>query len=184
MFEIMNEIQRINMLVNMTYDGVIDNDNQDNNNGIKNGDNDGKNDNDDNDYDGNGNNNNNGIYKYCNKSINNDEDMIINDNYNYDIMFRGWTEEHCDRLRALLETILISDSKYSIIWILYIHLECYIKNYGNSKKLFFRAVNVLGYCKPLWVLLYGPLRNIFTINELNNLKIIIEEEKNIYMRII
>jgi hypothetical protein len=48
----------------------------------------------------------------------------------------------------------------------------------------FRAVNVLGYCKALWVLLYGPLRNVFNTNELNNLKAIIEEEKNIYMRFI
>jgi hypothetical protein len=128
------------MLVSMTQYNYDDINHKENNDGINIG-----NNRDDNNADSRNQNINHNDDKYIYggnaiTKMNKNEDMIINDNYNYDMMFKGWSEEHCDRLRALLETILISDYKYSVIWILYIHLECHIKNYANSKKLFFRYV--------------------------------------------
>jgi hypothetical protein len=100
------------------------------------------------------------------------------------ITFDGWSEESCDRLRALLETVLSSNPSFSSFWILYIHLECFLSRFLEAKKVFFRAINVVGFCKNIWILLFGVLRPAFTEREIEDLKNVIIEDKNIFLRVI
>ena len=97
-------------------------------------------------------------------------------------LFDGWNDESCGRLRALLERVLSLHSSYSLFWILYVHLECFSLRYLEGKKVFFRAINAVGFCKNVWVLLFGPLRPAFSETEIKNLKNVMIEEKNLLWR--
>ena len=98
------------------------------------------------------------------------------------ITFDGWNEESCDRLRALLETILSSNPSFSSFWILYIHLECFFSRILEAKKVFFRAINVVGFCKNVWILIFRVLRPAFTEREIEDLRNVMIEDKNIFLR--
>ena len=165
-FEILNEINRGNIIA------VIDK-NLKENVCIENGDN--------------NNNNNNDINN--NERIRNIDNIIRHKNISKltiesanKKLFNGWSEESCARLRATLENILSHNSSYSSFWILYVNLECFLCRYLEAKKVFFRAVNSVGYCKNIWTLVYGPLRPIFTVKELEEMKDVIVEDKSIFLR--
>ena len=98
------------------------------------------------------------------------------------IFFSGWNDESCFRLRALLERVLSLHQSHSLFWILYVHLECFSMRYLEGKKVFFRAINSVGFCKNVWLLLFGPLGLAFTEEELNDLKSVMIEEKNLLWR--
>jgi hypothetical protein len=119
---------------------------------------------------------------------NNDSDNNINNinkNNNifpFPISFYGWNEESLERLRALLEIIVTTDYYYPFFWILYILLECERQQPENGKKIFFRAVNVVGYSRELWLLALGPLRVVFSEKEIRSLLVVMGEEKNLMLR--
>ena len=168
-FEILNEINRGNIIA------VIDK-NLKENVCIENGDN-------------NNNNNNNDNINNNDERIRNIDNIIRHKNISKSTiesankkLFNGWSEESCARLRATLENILSHNSSYSSFWILYVNLECFLCRYLEAKKVFFRAVNSVGYCKNIWTLVYGPLRPIFTVKELEEMKDVIVEDKNIFLR--
>ena len=98
------------------------------------------------------------------------------------IFFSGWNDESCFRLRALLERVLSLHQSHSLFWILYVHLECFSMRFLEGKKVFFRAINSVGFCKNVWLLLFGPLGLAFTEEELNDLKSVMIEEKNLLWR--
>ena len=98
------------------------------------------------------------------------------------IFFNGWNDESCSRMRALLERVLSLHPSHSLFWILYVHLECFSMRFLEGKKVFFRAINSVGFCKNVWMLLFGPLGLAFTEEELENLKSVMIEEKNLLWR--
>ena len=119
--------------------------------------------NDNNNYNNNKNSNDNNYHNYNNYSPDNtnnkvqagktkdhhDRDPDVPPPHLYPVTFQGWTDESCDRLRALLEEILSSNSSYAVFWNLYIHLECSSNRFLEGKKVFFRAINSVGYCKRI-----------------------------------
>lgn len=117
-----------------------------------------------------------------NKYQNSDDNIRLNYNPSQSIAFHGWTEESCDRLRAVLESILSINPSHPVLWILYVHLECSSLRFLEGKKILFRAINAVGFCKNIWNLMYGILRPAFTIKEINDLKNVMIEEKNILFR--
>lgn len=117
-----------------------------------------------------------------NKYKNSDDNIRLNYNPSQPIAFHGWTEESCDRLRAVLESILSFNPSHPVLWILYVHLECSFSRFLEGKKILFRAINAVGFCKNIWNLIYGILRPAFTIKEINDLKNVMIEEKNIMFR--
>ena len=179
-FEILNEINRGNTISimdqNLKEKLCINNYDNNNDDYINN-----KNDNDNDDK-------NNGIRKIRNiddknhKNTNRSNIVKSTINSANKNLFYGWSEESCARLRATLENILSHNSSYSSFWILYVNLECFLHRFVEAKKVFFRAVNSVGYCKNVWTLVYGPLRPVFTVKELEEMKDVIVEDKNIFLR--
>lgn len=172
---IFNEIERGNKLAIMNKN-LFDYEIADNNSSINNNNN-------------SNNSNNNDIQKGIidnnndrNKFKNSDDNIRINYNPSQPIAFHGWTEESCDRLRAVLESILSINPSHPVLWILYVHLECSFLRFLEGKKILFRAINAVGFCKNIWNLIYGILRPAFTIKEINDLKNVMIEEKNIMFR--
>ena len=169
---ILNEIERGNRLAVMNRN-LFDYENSDTNN---------------NNYNKNNHYNNNDIGKNrINRKNNNGEngsdDIRINYNPSFQpITFHGWNEESCDRLRAVLESILSINPTHPALWILYVHLECFFSRFLEGKKVFFRAINAVGFCKNIWILIFRVLRPAFTEKEIYDLKNVMTEEKNIMFR--
>ena len=171
---ILNEIERGNRQAVMNKN-LFGNENTDDNNNSK-------------FYNDNSNYNNNyGEKSRVNRNNNNGENIIDNIRINYNpsfqqITFHGWNEESCDRLRAVLESILSINPSHPVLWILYVHLECFFSRFLEGKKVFFRAINAVGFCKNIWILIFRVLRPGFTEKEINDLKNVMTEEKNVLFR--
>jgi hypothetical protein len=166
---ILNEIERGNRLAVMNRNLFDENTDNSNNN-----------------YSNNNNNNDsekNRIIRNNNNGENSSEVIRINYNPSFQpITFHGWNEESCDRLRAVLESILPINPSHPVLWILYVHLECSFSRFLEGKKVFFRAINAVGFCKNIWILIFRVLRPAFTEKEINDLKNVMIEEKNILFR--
>ena len=182
---IFNEIERGNRLAVMNKN-LFDNEKAGNNSNINSNKNNGINFNNSNDTNNSCNNDiRKGIIKNNddrNKNTNSYDNIRLNYNPSQPIAFHGWTEESCDRLRAVLESILSINPSHPVLWILYVHLECSFLRFLEGKKILFRSINAVGFCKNIWNLMYGILRPAFTLKEINDLKNVMIEEKNILFR--
>lgn len=117
------------------------------------------------------------------KGDNSDDNIRVNYDPSFQpVSFHGWNEESCDRLRAVLESTLSINPSHPVLWILYVHLECFFSRFLEGKKVFFRAINAVGFCKNIWILIFRVLRPAFTEKEINDLKNVMTEEKNILFR--
>lgn len=94
-----------------------------------------------------------------------------------------WREDSHKKVKFLFEQMLREPYTQQMPWIwrLYLLVELARENYLDAKKIALRAINHCGWCKLLYMDIFGPLRPCFADEELNDLSKVMEKQ-GIFLR--